>query len=81
VLSVGESIPTISLDKINSFLSRSRIVSKEELEQAPYVLAGFDANLLVGAGDKLYARGSFLESMTVYGIYRRGEEYIALVPR
>lgn len=81
VLSVGESIPTISLDKINSFLSRSRIVADIELKEAPYVLAGSDANLLVGAGDRLYARGTFLETLTVYGIYRRGQTFVDPITR
>lgn len=75
VLSAGEAIDTIPLDKINSFLSRSRIVTKEELEAAPYVVAGYNENLIVGAGDSLYARGLFEKGSTVYGIYRKGEEY------
>ncbi|MBX2859242.1 MAG: LysM peptidoglycan-binding domain-containing protein [Cellvibrionaceae bacterium] len=82
VLSVGESIPTISLDKINSFLSRSRIVDDKALREAPYVLAGRDAHLLVGAGDKLYARGTFLDdALTVFGIYRRGETFVDPITR
>lgn len=75
VLAVGEAIDTIPLDRINSFLSRSRIVTKEELEAAPYVVAGYNENLIVGAGDRLYARGLFEQGSTVYGIYRRGEEF------
>ncbi len=75
VLSEAEAIDTIPLDKINSFLSRSRIVTKEELEQAPYVVAGGDDHLIVGAGDRFYAVGSFTGDEAVYGVYRKGEEY------
>lgn len=74
-LTEAEAIETIPLDKINSFLSRSRVVSKEELEAAPHVVAGGDGHLIVGAGDKFYARGNFSGEEAVYGIYRRGEEY------
>src|SRR5687768_8686089 len=40
VLDGGEAIPTIPLDEINNFLSRSRIVTAEELERAPHVVSG-----------------------------------------
>jgi len=74
-LTAAEAIDTISLDKINSFLSRSRVVSEEELEGAPYVLAGANEHLISGAGDMTYVRGNLAEEGTVYGIYRRGESY------
>lgn len=76
VLSQGEAISTIPLDEINSFLSRSRITEPGELEAAPYVLAGMDEHLIVGAGDRLYARGTFEEGPKVYGVYRKGEDFI-----
>lgn len=76
VLSAGEAIETIPLDKINSFLSRSRIVDEADLKGAPWVLAGMDEHLVVGAGDSLYARGEFPEGKQVYGIYRRGETFV-----
>ena len=75
VVPADQAIQTIPLDKINSFLTRSRIVTEEELETAPYVVSGYHENLLTGAGDKLYARGVFEQGSTVYGVYRRGQEY------
>ncbi|TVZ41708.1 LysM domain-containing protein [Alteromonadaceae bacterium 2753L.S.0a.02] len=76
VLSAGEAIETIPLDKINSFLSRSRVVDGPEMEGAPYVLSGMDAHLIVGAGDRLYARGEFPNGKQIYGIYRKGEVFV-----
>lgn len=76
VTPIDEAIPSIPLDMIDSFLSDSRIVSLQELEEAPYVLAGGENRLLVGAGDTLYARGSFAEDIPSYGIYRKGDIYI-----
>ncbi|WP_185234153.1 LysM peptidoglycan-binding domain-containing protein [Teredinibacter franksiae] len=76
VLSQEEAIETIPLDAINAFLSRSRMVTDDQLEGAPYVLAGMDEHLIVGAGDRLYARGTFEEGSRVYGVYRRGESFV-----
>lgn len=76
VLPLGEAIPAIPLDVIDNFLSRSRVVGVEELENAPYVLAGTDRRLIVGAGDRLYARGDFPDNVPVYGVYRRGDTYV-----
>ena len=82
IISQGEAIPTISLDNINSFLSRSRIVAEEELKLAPYVVQGSDNHLLVGAGDRVYIRNSGerdstgVEQYAVYGIYRRGDKFL-----
>lgn len=76
VVEQGDAIPSISLDKINKFLSRSRIVTAEQLESAPYVVAGESKRLVLGKGDRLYARGDFDDSIAVYGVYRKGETYI-----
>ena len=76
VTPLDEAIPSIPLDMIDSFLSDSRIVSLSDLEGAPYALAGGEARLLVGAGDTLYARGSFVEDIPSYGVYRRGDIYV-----
>ena len=75
-LTAEEAIETIPLEKINSFLSKSRVVGKKDLKLAPYILSGADQHLIVGAGDTAYARGSFSEKYTVYGIYRGGQKYV-----
>ncbi len=75
VLSAGEAIETIPLDKINSWLSRSRVVGEKDLEQAPYILAGGDDHLIVGADDIAYARGNIQDKFSVYGIYRAGQVF------
>lgn len=76
ILSAEEAIETIPLDKINSFLSRSRIVDQKELKIAPYVVAGKDENLIAGAGDEIYIRGNLKEKFAVFGIYRAGEMFV-----
>lgn len=76
VISTGDAIATIPLDEINSFLSRSIVVGKEELQLAPYVVSGADKHLIVGAGDHMYVRGEVGDVLTVYGVYRAGEKYV-----
>ena len=73
---LGAAIPAIPLDAISSFLSRSRVVDKETLSGAPYVLAVSGSRIISAAGDKIYARGEFDPSTKFYGIYREGETFI-----
>lgn len=76
VVSVGNAIETIPLDRINSFLSRSRVVSEEDLLKAPYVVSGADEHLIVGAKDKVYIRGDIgNERSRVFGVYRKGQVF------
>lgn len=74
----AEAIPAIPLDKVVNFLSRSRVVTNEQLLQAPHVVAGARGKIIVGAGDDLYVRDQNQQldpSVGVYGIYRKGIDY------
>ncbi|MEH6468109.1 MAG: LysM peptidoglycan-binding domain-containing protein [Porticoccus sp.] len=75
VLPHAEAIPALPLDIINSFLSRNRLVTQEEIDAAPYVVAGHEKRLLSGVNDTFYARGQFDET-PVYGLYRIGKPYV-----
>jgi nucleoid-associated protein YgaU len=70
------AIPAIPLEAINAFLNRGRIVSSGVLEAAPYVLSGKEGHIVGGAGDEIYARGTFSEQDTSYGIFRKGESFV-----
>jgi nucleoid-associated protein YgaU len=65
-------IPAIPLDAVQSFLVDNRVVEEEQLDNAPYVIAGGDQRILMGAGDKFFVRGEVDEQQTAYGIYRKG---------
>ena len=69
-------IPAIPLDIIDPFLNGSRIVAPGVLEGAPYVLTGTQKHVVTGAGDKVQARGEFDPEVPIYGIYRKGKEYV-----
>ncbi|BCD99684.1 LysM peptidoglycan-binding domain-containing protein [Marinagarivorans cellulosilyticus] len=75
VIDEREAIASIPLDRINNFLSRSRVVDDGQLEAAPYVVSGENKRLLTGEGDRVYARGDFDASIAAYGIYRKGQIY------
>lgn len=76
VLEEEDAIPAIPLDQINKFLSRSRVLSAEEIDRAPHVVSGEAQRLVLGKDDRLYARGDFDPSISVYGIYRKGQTYV-----
>lgn len=76
VVSRDDAITAIPLDRVASFLSRSRIVTDEELERAPYMLAGPERRVIVGEGDRAYARGEFEDHINNYGVYRREQVFV-----
>ncbi|MGY2235060.1 LysM peptidoglycan-binding domain-containing protein [Pseudomonas gingeri] len=73
---VADAIPSIPLEKINAFLLSNRIVdSPEDFKKAPYILAGSNERVLSGMGDRIYARGAFDPTHSVYGLFRQGKVY------
>jgi nucleoid-associated protein YgaU len=75
VQSSEDAITAIPLDKIDSFLSRSRILETDILEDRPYLLAGPSGRIVVGEGDRAYARGDLSDGYSSYGVYRKGKVY------
>ena len=73
---LDRAIPVIALEDIGPWLSGHRIVSPEEIGNAPYVVAGAQRHLLSSAGDMFYVRGTLPQGETGFGIYRRGEIYV-----
>ncbi|WP_077529917.1 LysM peptidoglycan-binding domain-containing protein [Vreelandella utahensis] len=68
-------IPTIPLEEIRSFLSKTRIVDESTLEQAPYIVQGRDRRSISGAGDRVYARGEAQPRETL-AVFRRGARHV-----
>lgn len=73
---LSEAIPTIPVDAISPFLSRPRIISKEEYEAAPYVVSSADGHLIVATGNTAYVRGLTDELLGNYVVVRKGDEYL-----
>jgi LysM repeat protein len=70
------SIQTIPGDAIRQFLSKPRVVSKEELDNAPYIVSSDDDHLILGQGDRVYVRGEIDKERVRYAVYRPGAELI-----
>ncbi len=69
-------IPAIPLEHIQPFLVNNRVLGLEELDAAPYIVAGDESHILMGSGDYTYARGDFSNPQRAYGIYRKGVVYV-----
>lgn len=52
-----KAVPTVPINIIKPFLSKPFILSKEQLNRAPYVVSPVGEHLITGAGDKIYVRG------------------------
>jgi len=50
-------ISTIPLDAVETFLKAPRVLSAEEFEQLPYIIANYEQRILAGPGDRTYVRG------------------------
>lgn len=73
---LGTAIPAVPLPAVRAFLDQSRIVGRNQLAYAPYVMAGQDNRVIWGTGDQVYARGDWARSNeTTYGVYRGGQVY------
>lgn len=75
VVALDTAIPTIPMDAIRQFLSRTRIVTDEELAQAPYMVESTDAHLVTSADNRVYVRGINSSDHIRFGVFRPGDEY------
>lgn len=69
------AIPTINLDAIQGFLVQNRVVEPRLLDAAPYVIEGEARRIVLGAGDRIYARGAMPEG-EAFNFVRKGPLYI-----
>lgn len=53
---LDQAIPAIPYEIVASFMSKPSVVSKEEAEQLPYVVAQRERRTIAGMGDEFYAR-------------------------
>ncbi len=73
---IDAAIPTIPLDAIRQFLNGPRLVTEEELDEAPYVIHFLDEHLIGGTGDELYVRKADPTDGDDYALIRPGQRYI-----
>ena len=79
VVALDTAIPAIPLDTVENYLIEGLVLSKAQLEEAPYVVGGEDSRVVFGEGDTVYARDPIYgweNLVRSYGVYRVGEEYV-----
>jgi hypothetical protein len=72
---IEKPINLIPHDKIATFLMSPKVVSEEELENAPYIVGFHEGHLMAGTGDKIYVKNLINTTARTYTIYRTGETY------
>ncbi|MCG6938626.1 MAG: LysM peptidoglycan-binding domain-containing protein [Gammaproteobacteria bacterium] len=68
------SIPSIPGDAIRQFLSKPRVVTKEQLEDAPRIVASQNNHLILGTGSRVYIRGELDKERVRFSVFRPGDE-------
>lgn len=73
---LADAIPTIPIDAIRDFLKGPRLVTREELRRAPYILSFVDPHIIGGASDDIYIKNLPHNAQTEYEAVRLGEPYV-----
>lgn len=79
VLPLDAAIPTIPVSSIQTFLRDALVVTKDEVAQAPYIVAGADRRVVYAQGDTVYALdpvSKWVELIQSYGVFRVGHRYV-----
>lgn len=75
VSGIHKAISTIPMSAIRPFLDRPRVVTEEQLDDAPYIVSSYEEHLISGTGNKIYAR-NLTKPLAGYNVVRPGKEYI-----
>ncbi|HHJ39379.1 MAG: peptidoglycan-binding protein [Methylothermaceae bacteria B42] len=71
---IEQAIPTIPYEAIRQFLTSPRVVTKEEIKNAPYIVSLQDNRIVGGTGDTIYVRGiEDSENTQGFTVFRRGK--------
>lgn len=70
-----KSISTIPMNVIRPFLESPRVITEEQIENAPYIVSSYEEHLISGTGNRIYAR-NITNPIRDYNIVRPGREYI-----
>lgn len=73
---LDDAIASIPGDAIRQFLNRPNVVTREQLETAPYILGNYDGRLISAAGDTVFARGfgdNGVPAASHYSVFRPGD--------
>ncbi len=68
-----EHIPSIPGDAIRQFLTQPRVVTKEQLDNAPRIIASDEERLILATGDRVYIRGEIDKERVRFSVFRPGD--------
>ena len=72
---IHKAISTIPMSAIRPFLDRPRVVTEDQLDDAPYIVSSYEEHLVSGTGNRVYAL-NLEEPLNNYNIVRPGKEYV-----
>lgn len=70
---IESAIPAIPITAIEGYFRNHEILNRGDFKNLPYILAGQNDRVVMGAGSKVYARGNIDAAVGTYGIYRQGQ--------
>lgn len=70
------AVPSIAPAIIEPFLSKPLVVSVDELDQAPRIVATAESRVTLGAGDRAFVSGIGKEQGDQWQIFRRGDPLV-----
>lgn len=70
---LAASIPSIPGDAIRQFLTKPRVVTKEQLESAPRIIGSQDNHLILGEGHRVYIRGELDKERVRFSVFHPGD--------
>jgi hypothetical protein len=70
---LAASIPSIPGDAIRQFLTKPRVVTKEQLETAPRIIGSEDDHLVLGSGSRVYIRGEIDKERVRFSVFNPGD--------
>ena len=73
---LDDAIKTIPIDVIGPFLSKGSVLSRDEIDRLPHVMAIRDGHLVAGAGMDVYVRGNLGGVDAGYSVLRIGDALI-----
>jgi len=71
-----DAVPTIPPSVIEPFISRPMVITENELDSAPKIIATEESRVVVGAGNIAYVKGLAKEKGDSWHIYRRGDKLV-----
>ncbi len=73
---LDQAVTAIPYDAIAPFLSRPTVLTKDQINNAPYIVAMKNRHLVAGEGFEAYVRGADLPNGGSYSLLHVGDEYI-----